>query len=200
MSCALKLVLPTWVNIINDSSERIKVKIDNDRDPKFDEIINIEPGSRLDGIEGSVWGWGKFDVIVDIITNPDGPDNNTRLGGFKFENPSLNSPYVESDDFTTLSYGEVYFDPVTSQRERKAKVEYACSNRYFRLKTDKIKYWGKLDSDLLDTKRSYFDQLALLINSAPKPTFTIEPFFDDSGAGAKVWDLRINSDNFALNW
>ena len=60
------------------------------------------------------------------------------------------------------------------------------------------RYWGKLDSSLLDKTPYYDEQNALLINSAPKPTFTIEPFFNDSEAGAKVWDLRINSDNFTL--
>ena len=180
------MVLPTRVNIINDSSERIKVKIDNDRDRKFDEIINIEPGSRLDGIEGSVWGWGKFDVIVDIITNPDGPDNNTRLGGFKFENPSLNSPYVESDDFTTLT--DSCYDTKFCLRSRKTRNKGYLKKRY----------WGKLDIDLLDKEEDLFVNIALLVNSAPKPTFTVQSFFNDSEAGAKVWDLRINSDNFTL--
>ena len=59
-------------------------------------------------------------------------------------------------------------------------------------------YWGKLDIDLLDREEDLFVNTALLINSAPKPTFTIESFFNDSEAGAKVWDLRINSDNFTL--
>ena len=179
------MVLPTRVNIINDSSERIKVKIDNDRDRKFDEIINIEPGSRLDGIEGSVWGSGK-DVIVDIIANPVGPDNNSRLGGFKFENPLAGEAYVKSDDFTTLTN--------------------ACSSNTFCLSRSKTRnsgylkkrYWGKLDIDLLDKEEDLFVNIALLVNSAPKPTFTVESFFNDSEAGAKVWDLRINSDNFTL--
>jgi hypothetical protein len=189
------LVLPTRVNIINDSSERIKVKIDNDRDRKFDEIINIEPGSRLDDIEGSVWGWGKFDVIVDIITNPDGPDNNTRLGGFKFDNPSFDTPYVRSDDFTTLSPActgvkncESDFILYSEKNRSKYGSKYDLTKRY----------WGKLDSSLLDKTPYYDEQNALLINSAPKPTFTVESFFNDSEAGAKVWDLRINSDNFTL--
>jgi len=192
LSYALKLLLPTRVNIINDSSERIKVKIDNDRDRKIDDIINIEPGSRLDGIEGSVWGWGKFDVIVDIITNPDGPDNNTRLGSFKFDNPSFGTPYVESDDFTTLSR------PCTVGYE--CKTWFTLYSQIKRSEYDDVqkRYWGKLDSSLLDKKPYFNEQNALLINSAPKPTFAIEPFFDDSGAGAKVWDLRINSDNFTL--
>jgi hypothetical protein len=180
------LVLPTRVNIINDSSERIKVKIDNDRDRKFDEIINIKPGSRLDDIEGSVWGWGKFDVIVDIITNPDGPDNNTRLGGFKFENPFTAEAYVESDDFTTLT-NVCIKEPFCLSRSKTRTSGYL-----------KKRYWGKLDIDLLDKEEDLFVNIALLVNSAPKPTFTVESFFNDSEAGAKVWDLRINSDNFTL--
>ena len=186
------MVLPTRVNIINDSSERIKVKIDNDRDRKFDEIINIEPGSRLDDIEGSVWGPGKFDVIVDIITNPDGPDNNTRLGGFKFDNPFIGTPYVRSDDFRTLSYA------CTDKNICKSWFTLKYSKTTRKESGGQKRYWGKLDSSLLDKTPYYDEQNALLINSAPKPTFTIEPFFDDSGAGAKVWDLRINSDNFTL--
>ena len=191
MSCALKLVLPTRVNIINDSSERIKVKIDNDRDRKIDDIINIEPGSRLDDIEGSVSGPGKFDVIVDIITNPDGPDNNTRLGGFKFDNPSFNTPYVRSDDFTTLS-------PACTGAHN-CEREYILYSQKSRSEYDfRKRYWGKFDIDLVDKEEDEFVNTALLINSAPKPTFTVEAFFNDSEAGAKVWDLRINSDNFTL--
>ena len=181
------MVLPTRVNIINDSSERIKVKIDNDRDRKFDEIINIEPGSRLDGIEGSVWGSGK-DVIVDIIANPVGPDNNSRLGGFKFENPLAVEAYVESDDFTTLT-DRCYNNKFCLSRGKSRNKGYL-----------KKRYWGKLDIDLLDKEEDLFVNIALLVNSAPKPTFTVESFFNDSEAGAKVWDLRINSDNFTLNW
>ena len=181
------MVLPTRVNIINDSSERIKVKIDNDRDRKFDEIINIEPGSRLDDIEGSVWGWGKYDVIVDIITNPDGPDNNTRLGGFKFRNPSLGNPYVDSDDFTTLN------DRCSNGNAFCLRSVMPRQEGYF-----KKRYWGKLDIDLLDREEDLFVNIEMLVNSAPKPTFTVQSFFNDSEAGAKVWDLRINSDNFTL--
>ena len=176
------MVLPTRVNIINDSSERIKLKIDYDRDRKFDEITNIEPGSRLDGTEGSVWGPGKFDVIVDIISNPAGPNNNTRFGGFKFDNPSLGYPNVRSDDFTTLSnLGDFKLEGMRIRSEFRPK-----------------RYWGKFDSSLLSEKLSLDAQQALLISSAPKPTFTIESYFNDSEAGAKVWDLRINSDNFTL--
>jgi hypothetical protein len=180
------LVLPTRVNIINDSSERIKLRIDNDRDRKYDDIINIEPGGRLDGIEGSVdrgWDGSGWDVVVDLVTNPDGPDNNTRLGGFKFDNPVIDYPKVKSNDFTSLF-----------------EVPSDYELRYIRVRSESYpkKYWGKLDSSLLNKKLSVGAQQALLINSAPKPTFTIESFFNDSEAGAKVWDLRINSDNFTL--
>ena len=190
------MALPTRVNIINDSSERIKVKIDNDRDPKFDEIINIEPGSRLDDIEGSVWGRGKFDVIVDFIINPTGPDNNTRLGGFKFDNPFIGDPNVRSNEFTTLliDYGDSFgtLDELP---------EYNLESKLYQSKYKPKSYWGRLDSSLLDDLRfplNFNGPNALLINSAPKPTFTVEAFFNDSEAGAKVWDLRINSDNFTL--
>ena len=185
------MVLPTRVNIINDSSERIKLKIDSDRDGKYDEIINIEPGSRLDGIEGSVSGWGEFDVIVDIITNPAGPDNNTRLGGFKFDNPSLGDPNVRSDEFTTLTYDVVKLGDIS--RDIFALVSKL--ERSFGLNKT---YWGMLDRGLLNNDLSLGAQNAVLLNSAQKPTFTIEPFYKDDKAGAKVWDLRINSDNFTL--
>ncbi|QVV66543.1 hypothetical protein [Synechococcus sp. LA31] len=180
------MVLPTRVNIINDSSERIKVKIDNDRDRKFDEITNIEPGSRLDGIEGSVWGPGKFDVIVDIISNPAGPNNNTRFGGFKFDNPSLGYPNVRSDDFTTLSL------------EDERYILLSKVNRSDRIMGLPKGYWGKFDSSLLDMDKTpwFGEQEKLLIKSAPKPTFTIESFDNNDEVGAKVWDLHVNSDNF----
>jgi hypothetical protein len=55
-----------------------------------------------------------------------------------------------------------------------------------------------LDRGLLDNSKSFDVQEIVLVNSAPKPSFTIESFFNDSEAGAKVWDLRINSDNFTL--
>ncbi|QVV66558.1 hypothetical protein [Synechococcus sp. LA31] len=185
------MVLPTRVNIINDSSQTIKVKIDNDRDRKTDKIINIESGGRFDSIEGSVSGSGNFDVIVDFIINPAGPDNNTRLGGFKFDNPFIGDPNVRSDDFTTLS-------PACTGAH-KCEKEYILYSQRNRSKYDfRKRYWGKLDIDLLDKEEDLFVNTALLINSAPKPTFTIESFFNDSEAGAKVWDLRINSDNFTL--
>ncbi len=190
------MVLPTRVNIINDFNKTIKVKIDNDRDRHLDEIINIEPGSRLDGIEGSVSGSGKFDVIVDIIINPAGPDNNTRLGGFKFHNPFIGSPYVGSDEFTTLDFDY-------RQRERFGDLlpyDYRLTSQAGRENTNakRKRYWGKLDSGLLDQEKSLATNRALLVNAAPKPTFTIEAFFDDDAAGAKEWDLRINSNNFTL--
>jgi hypothetical protein len=190
------MVLPTRVNIINDSSERIKVKIDNGNDPKYDEITNIEPGSRLDGIEGSVSGSGKFDVIVDFIINPAGPDNNTRLGGFKFDNPFIGRPDVRSDEFTTLDFDY-------RQRERFDDLlpyDYRLTSQAGRANTNakRKRYWGKLDSGLLDQEKSVATNRALLVNAAPKPTFTIQSFFNDDEAGAKVWDLRINSDNFTL--
>ena len=47
------MVLPTRVNVINDSSEWVKIKINNDRDRKVDEIVNIEPGQRYE-TSGSV--------------------------------------------------------------------------------------------------------------------------------------------------
>ena len=187
-----KAVLPTSVSIINDSSSRFKIKINNDRDQKFDKIINIEPGGRLDGIKGSVPGPGRFDVIVDIIINPAGPDNNIRLGGFKFDNPAFDFPYVKSDEFTTLGIDSRDYIGIDDD------FEYKLERKRYRSESDPKRYWGKLDSSLLDKTPYYDEQNALLINSAPKPTFTIEPFFDDSGAGAKVWDLRINSDNFTL--
>jgi len=94
------VVLPTQVDIINDSSQRIKVKIDNDKDQKYDKITNIEPGGRYE-TRGSVWGsvFDKVDVVIDIITNPTGPDNNERHGTFKFNNPGTGDPFVKSPDF-----------------------------------------------------------------------------------------------------
>jgi hypothetical protein len=180
------LVLPTRVNIINDSSERIKLKIDNDRDRKYDEIINIEPGSRLDDIEGSVWGRGKFDVIVDIISNPAGPNNNTRFGGFKFDNPLIGNPYVRSDDFTTLS----------PEFPGSGTGGYILFSEVDRSEFFEKRYWGKFDSSLVGKTPWFGEEERLLIKSAPKPTFTIESFYNDDEVGAKVWDLRVNSDNF----
>jgi hypothetical protein len=187
------MALDTRVNIINDSSKRVKVKIDNDRDRNFDEIINIEPGGRLDGIQGSVSGAGNFDVIVDIITNPIGPDNNTRLGGFKFDNPAFSRPNVRSDVFTTAR-ADIELAFLRDRQRGAALLTRVIERSESRLKT----YWGKLDGSLIRVPPDLSGVEALLINSAPKPTFTIEAFFNDSVAGAKVWDLRINSDNFAL--
>jgi hypothetical protein len=174
------MLLPTRVNIINDSSERYKLKIDNNGDRKFDKIINIEPGGRLDGIEGSA-NFG-YDVVVDIIINPEGPDNNIRWGGFKFNNPTVGYPNVRSDDFTTVYYSRDWLeDHVLRMSGHPEK-----------------RYWGKLNENLLETWRRFEENTKVLINSAPKPTFTIESFFIDSIARAKVWDLRINSYNFTL--
>jgi hypothetical protein len=182
------LVLPTRVNIINDSSDRIKVKIDNDRDSKPDENINIEPGGRFDGIEGSLW-W-KSDVIVDVIINPAGPDNNTGLGGFKFDNPSIGWPNAKSDQFTTLRQDVVRID------QKNQSIFYLVNN--FDRKFDRRSYWGMLDGGLLDNSLTFGAQLKVLVNTAQKPTFTVDAFYNDDEVGAKVWDLRVNSDNFTL--
>jgi hypothetical protein len=188
------MFLATRVNILNDTGERIKLKIDNNRDRKYDAIVNIEPGGRLDRIEGSVRD--GFDVIIDIVINPVGPNNNTRLGGFKFNKPSAGDPNVRSDEFTTLD--------LTPNQRRGGWMYYLSRIAYFRDSLGK-KYWGRFSESLLGDIESPYDiesiesnefgpQVALLVNNAPKPTFTIESF---SGAYAE-WDLRINSDNFTL--
>jgi hypothetical protein len=195
------MVLSTKVNIINDSSERIKIKIDNDRDKKFDEIINIEPGARYNDIIGYDPGRGRWDLVIGIIKNPAGPNNNERYGTFRFDNPAFAAPYVESDDFTTLST-QIEAEPgkpITFL----TPIKYTLSNIFNRYDHSLLKtYWGKLDKARVEDipARRPIDQYAIfeelnasLIKSAPFPRFTIEAFVPD--VGYKTWDLRINSDS-----
>jgi len=196
------MVLPTQVNIINDSSQRIKVKIDNDKDRKYDEITNIEPGERYE-TSGSVW-FGKADVVIDIITNPPGPGNNERHGTFEFNNPVTGAPWVESRDF---KYG--YIEEFDQEYEGKNLISfrnlysrdrefYDSSHNGF-IKLPLKSYWGKPKLAVYE-KRIEKDQKAMdnfvgnYYSEMPRPIFTIEAFMQD--AGAKTWDLRITSDSF----
>ena len=189
------MVLPTQVNIINDSSQRIKVKIDNDKDPKYDEITNIEPGGRFE-VRGSVSGPGKYDVVIDIITNPPGPDNNEMHGTFKFDNPAIGRPSVESDDYKWTEY-PYYRDP--------AKLfAYSFSNKYVRRSELLRSNWAKglgINAFAAFEKREGFKDFSVakylekFYSELPRPLVTIEAFTQD--IDAKVWDLRIAGDNFA---
>ena len=198
------MVLPTQVNIINDSSQRIKVKIDNDKDPKYDEITNIEPGGRFE-VRGSVSGPGKYDVVIDIITNPPGPDNNEMHGTFKFDNPAIRYPYVESDDYKWTEYP--YKPQVTqhSHGQGPRPPRYNFSNRYVRRSDLLRSNWAKgLGDEAFDALRErekgtndYYSMAKTfqkLYSEAPRPLVTVEAFMQDNDA--KVWDLRIAGDNF----
>ncbi len=193
------IILPTRVNIINDSGERIKLKIDNKGGKKYDEIVNVESGGRLDGIEGSDYSWNGFDVVVDIIINPVCPKNKTRLGGIKFNNPTVGDPIVSSDEFTTLGIFQGYEYEL---KEKVARGEGRPKRYWGKLNeaqlTEEFPGFGKTEEDFNAAQAAIDRQIAVLVNSAPKPTFTIESFFIDSVARAKVWDLRINSYNFTL--
>jgi hypothetical protein len=191
------MVLPTRVNIINDSSERIKVKIDNDKDRKVDEITNIEPGGRFE-VSGSVSGHGNYDVVIDIITNPPGPDNNERHGTFKFDNPAfVFSPYVVSDDYSWTNY------PVKLCRECDDDG-WIFSERYVRSDDLLRSNWLKGKAQRIraafaalvkqEGSNSTAKNLEKLYSEAPRPLVTIEAFMQDNDA--KVWDLRIAGDNF----
>jgi hypothetical protein len=213
------MVLPTRVNIINDSSERIKVKIDNDKDQKYDKITNIQPGGRFE-VTGSVSGFGNYDVVIDIITNPPGPGNNERHGTFKFDNPALGKPYVKSDDF---KYGEIQVLDV-----RNYTSGYIFDKNFIRFNSEYVRdkafdeaftdfagsedlkhplksYWGKAGKaasnlamsrkDLIEKDQEAMDKIVReYYSEMPRPLFTIEAFMQD--AGAKTWDLRITSDSF----
>jgi len=191
------MVLPTRVNIINDSSQRIKVKIDNDKDRKVDEITNIEPGGRF-GVTGSVSGRGNYDVVIDIITNPPGPDNNEMHGTFKFDNPAFGYPSVESDDYKWTEY-PYYRDPAK-------QFAYHFSNKYVRESELLRSNWAKglrINAFAAFQLRKgsehfkhldYAKDLGEFYSEAPRPLVTIEAFMQDNDA--KVWDLRIAGDNF----
>ena len=188
------MALPTQVNIINDSSQRIKVKIDNDKDPKYDEITNIEPGGRFE-VRGSVSGPGKYDVVIDIITNPPGPDNNEMHGTFKFDNPAIGYPSVESDDYKWTEYP--YY------RDSAKLFAYSFSNKYVRRSELLRSNWAKglgINAFAAFEKREGFKDFSVakylekFYSELPRPLVTIEAFTQD--IDAKVWDLRIAGDNF----
>jgi len=192
------MVLSTRVFVINDSSERIKIKADTDRDRQYDRITNIEPGERYE-VSGSISG-SQPDVEIDIITNPVGPDNNVWHGGFRFDNPAFGSPNVESYDFT-------YAYAVQARRALSIKTHNVYTRDTKRLVTK----WGKIDESetrsindlfasiipqsdpLHEIRASMGDPVEYLYRVTPRPLFTIEAFTHDQGA--KTWDLRFNSDN-----
>ena len=194
------MVLPTQVNIINDSSQRIKVKIDNDKDPKYYEITNIEPGGRFE-VRGSVSGPGKYDVVIDIITNPPGPGNNERCGTFRFDNPTIGRPSVKSDDYKWTEYP--YKRQKTGFVKTSEIILYDFSDEYVRRDNLLRTNWAKGLSDKAfkdlrarEGSNSYSLAKALekLYSEAPRPLVTVEAFTQD--IDAKVWDLRIAGDNF----
>lgn len=76
------MVRDTRVHIINDSDQRIKIKAQF----PSDQTKNLDPGEDF-VLQGSVSGRGRWDVKFDVIVNPSGPDNNTRLDTWTFDNP-----------------------------------------------------------------------------------------------------------------
>lgn len=177
------------MNFINDANERVKIKIARKGN---DEIINVEPGKHF-RTSGSV-NFG-FDIEVDIIINPKGPDNNERLGDFKFNNPAVGSPSARSTSFywTALS-------PIISSGSR-LYVEY--KNKYDREKSRTKVVWGLkpagvakdipfpagLEENPFSLELFRFELSEVWFQAAP--IFETEAFMQDDGA--KKWDLRIKT-------
>lgn len=171
------MVLPTEVNFINESKERVKIA-----------GVNIKPGEskRLSGSKN-----GGYDIEADIIINPEGPGNNTRLGAFKFNNPAIGDPNVRSDEF--YWFGEQTISTFGFSATSKDYHHELLRNRWNRKST-----WGALPEGYerkqkgrgIASRSSSFtvfeDQ-----GFAASPIFDIEAFPQDDGA--KKWDLHIVS-------
>lgn len=87
----MALDLPAELNLINDSAQRIKIRIKN----KNDKVSNLDPGESL-----KVSGSKNLDygTEIDIIINPKGPGNNSYLAEFQLYNPATEDNTAESDN------------------------------------------------------------------------------------------------------
>ena len=173
----LQMVLPTEVNFINESKERIKIA-----------GVNIKPGEskRLSGSKN-----GGYDIEADIIINPEGPGNNARLGAFKFNNPAIGKPNVRSDEF-------YWFGMQTIDSFGFSETSTNYHHELLRKPSSRKSTWGALPENYEPKQKGvgtfgrsssftvFEDQ-----GFAAIPIFDIEAFPQDDGA--KKWDLRIVS-------
>ena len=167
------MVLPTRVKFVNETDQRIKLRLGK----KDNQIVNLAPGDVFSA-SGSVNF--AFDIEVDIIINPKGPDNNTYLGEFRFNNPAVGSPNVRSDDFR-------YYEPVTLDAG-------IYEQKFIRDDTPRYVTWGSVPGELKTTRlQTPFGDLELskFQGFASAPLFEIKAFSED--IGAKDWDLRITA-------
>ena len=169
------MVLPTRVKFVNETDQRIKLRLGK----KDDQIVNLAPGEVFSA-SGSVNF--AYDIEADIIINPKGPDNNTYLGEFRFNNPAVGFPNVRSDDF--YYFNERFFDG----------GEY--SQIYNRGDSGLETKWGVLPNGLMPiriTKETDFEKLTLFeaLGFAPAPVFDIK--VSDKDVDAKDWELRITA-------
>lgn len=212
------MVLPTRVNVINDSSEWVKIKINNDRDRKVDEIVNIEPGQRYE-TSGSVSSTSnnpkkrRWDVVIDIITNPEGSGNNEEMGTFRFDNPFLGPPKCSSRKHQYISarhdipaFGPrklldgLTLDDVYARPSSLDGIQISIDDKQS-LKT----YWATWPENsrtpnsvftnrLPKRSEELYQSILTAYSEANQPIIAIEAFMHD--VGAKNWDLRIASDGF----
>lgn len=209
------MVLPSTVNVINDSKERIKIRVDVNHNKKSDEIINIEAGERHE-ITGTYSNWGKSgkqlssDIVIDLITNPEGPKNNERQGSMSFDNPGLGPPTCHSKrignkaqlEYISTGRTNSYVGPGTLVDGLDLKTRYERPWRGDEAQRPLKTYWASW---------SYDERRDILPNQLPKGSeelyqsivkaytevsfiATVQAFMHDNGA--KTWDLRIASEGF----
>lgn len=178
--------IPTEVNFINESDKRIKIDLG-------DDDFNLYPGeSKRHSSPPYGWFMGyRSSLYADIIINPEGPDNNKKLGSFRFEDYG-DLAFARSDDFFTYTSG--------ASKDRSCPTRIArtyfhvwqkprFNNNPLLLKTT----WGLKPLDYVEevTSEAACVKNVLFQGFAPSPVFDMEAFPADGHA--MKWDLHIKS-------
>lgn len=89
---------PTSVNFINDSTQPIKIKAsqENRKEYKNFNSFTLRPGEQKRVTDSISGGLDTPDIWVDVIVNPDGPNNSYKLDEWKFDNPWVGDPIAEA--------------------------------------------------------------------------------------------------------
>ena len=203
---------PTEVNFINESDQRITIKQRTGKEGK----VTLLPGEQA-RIQDSLYF--QKDLDVDIIVNPLGKENDSRLGSFAFDNPGGGYPAVSSPDFKWFGWD-------TSSSFGYTNTTYGYHGTYSQFaKRPETQKWGRLPDgyrpirrgDNILSQETIPDAIAEAATAAirrtrpqnnnkssiseyhvyqfqgfaPAPTFEIESFSDSFSE--KRWDLHIQT-------
>lgn len=148
---------------------------------------------------------------MNFTLNPEGPDNNEPIGGFKFNNPTLGNPKAYSDDFWLITneftwVRKTKHTPLIGEKWRTSGYANVAvrGSKVAPLRTT----WGK-PAPILDPRAGFpaherephdevskylgydFIEDSLYGFRKDSPIFDMEAFTHDQGA--KFWDLHIKS-------